>query len=271
MAKVVSSKNYALKKVRHIILEDIVTGRTLAKLTQLNNVQLTSGQEQVEALGKDGVKLAIFEKGKTFSIKATDGMISEGYLALQTGSAFEEIKNGKGAKISETLVTADGQSVTITYKPVGVVGNEIGFIYRDDNGNNGESFTQNGQANADSFAFAPTTKVITLPTGKFKAGDKVIVEYFPEFTSVKKLVNKADSYSANVRVRLDAYFTEICTKADVPLQLVIETGKVSGNIDLSFGDSAATQNVEIEAMTNVCSEDNELFTLYTYNMEDIKK
>jgi len=221
------NKNYVLKKIR--------------------SIQLQGGQDKVEALGADGVKLAIFEKGKTFSITATDGLISTNYLALQTGSEFEEIKNSKGAKITKTIVTNDGNTITL-----------------------GKVYEQSGVADATHFKYDPVTKNITLPTGVFQAGQKVIVSYYPEFKTAEKLVNKANSYSANARIFVNAYFTDMCTKKDVPLQLEIPTGKISGEIDWQFGDSAATQNVNVEALVNVCSEDNELFVLHTYDEVNIK-
>ncbi|MGP1411681.1 MAG: hypothetical protein ACTTKD_07590 [Peptoanaerobacter stomatis] len=264
------NKNYVLKKIRSIVAEDIETGRILVELRQLTNVQLTGGQDQVEALGADGVKLAIFEKGKTFAITATDGLISTNYLALQTGSEFEEVKNDKGAKVTKTIVTSDGNTITLPYKATGVVGNEIGFIYKEHNGSVGKSYEQSGVQDATHFKYDPVTKNITLPTGVFKPGDKVIVSYYPEFKTAEKLVNKANSYSANARIFVNAYFTDMCTKKDVPLQLEIPTGKISGAIDWSFGDNAATQNVNVEALVNVCSADNELFILHTYDEVNIK-
>ena len=264
------NKNYVLKKIRNIIAEDIETGKILVELRQLTNIQLQGGQDKVEALGADGVKLAVFEKGKTFSITATDGLISTNYLALQTGSEFEEIKNAKGAKITKNIVTNDGNTITLPYKAVGTVGNEIGFIYKEHNGSVGKAYEQSGVADATHFKYDPVTKNITLPTGVFQAGQKVIVSYYPEFKTAEKLTNKANSYSANARIFVNAYFTDMCTKKDVPLQLEIPTGKISGEIDWQFGDSSATQNVNVEALVNVCSEDNELFILHTYEEVNIK-
>ena len=266
----VENKNYVLKKVRSIIAESLVTDQILVELRQLTNIQLQGGQDKVEALGADGVKLAVFEKGKTFSITASDGLISTNYLALQTGSDFEKIDNSKGAKITKTIVTNDGNTITLPYKAVGVVGNEIGFIYREHNGGVGKAYEQSGIADATHFKYDPVTKNITLPTGIFQAGQKVIVSYYPEFKTTDRLVNKANSYSANARIFVNAYFTDMCTKKDVPLQLVIPAGKISGEINLQFGDNAATQNISIEALANACSEDNELFVLYTYDEADIK-
>ena len=131
------------------------------------------------------------------------------------------------------------------------------------------AYEQSGLQDATHFKYEPTTKVITLPTGVFKAGDKVVVSYYPEFKTIEKLVNKANSYSANGRVFVDAFFTDMCTKKDVPLQLVMPSGKISGAINWQFGDNAATQNVEIEALSNVCSDENELFVLYTYDEANI--
>ena len=50
----------------------------------------------------------------------------------------------------------------------------------------------------------------------------------------------------------------------------MERGKVSGNFELAFGDQAAVMNVEIEGMTDTCSDETQaLWTLYDYDMSKI--
>ena len=56
-------------------------------------------------------------------------------------------------------------------------------------------------------------------------------------------------------------------KKDIPLQLYLPAGKISGEIDLSFGDQAAVQNITIDALTT-CG-DKALWKLRKYNREDV--
>ena len=63
--------------------------------------------------------------------------------------------------------------------------------------------------------------------------------------------------------------TDLCTEADVPLQLYLPKGKISGSIDLSAGDQAAVQNIEIESMTRACAGDTK--TLWILRKYDLSK
>ena len=56
-------------------------------------------------------------------------------------------------------------------------------------------------------------------------------------------------------------------REDIPAQLVMESGKVSGEINYSMGTDAAVQNVSIEAL-QACGEKN-LWKLYKYDMTEI--
>ena len=66
---------------------------------------------------------------------------------------------------------------------------------------------------------------------------------------------------------VDAWFTDLCTEADVPLQLYQPKGKISGTIDLSAGDQAAVQSIEIESLTRACVGDSKnLWILRKYDL-----
>ena len=97
---------------------------------------------------------------------------------------------------------------------------------------------------------------------------KVYVEYFPTFNSYEELDNDSDKFSETVSVFCDIWLTDICTKKDIPAQLVMESGKVSGEINYQMGTDAAVQNVSIEAL-QACGEKN-LWKLYKYDMTEIK-
>lgn len=262
---------YALKKIRRVRINDIATGEHRVTLNDFQTAQFTGSQNTVYADGSDGAHLAAFDTTKVAGFNGTNGAIDSGYIAMQVGSDEVEIANGTGVSLRAELVTADGESVTLPHKARGQEGNEIGFIYAaDSNGMPGQSYQQGSVASETEFSYDAASKAITLPTGKFKAGETVIVDYNPKFTKYNQIDNDSNKFSMTGRVIVDAWFTDLCTELDVPLQVVMEKGKISGELDLSFGDQAAVQNVAIEALTSACSgESKNLWRLYTYNEEDI--
>lgn len=261
---------YALKKIRKITGRDIATGKNKFILSDLKTATLTGNSDVVWADGQDGAHLVGFDVNKVAGLTAENGAIDIGYLETQTGGTLKKVSNGNDVLFSETIVTANGTSAVTTHKASGAVGNEIGFVYKIDATGDPDrlnAFVQGAAASATEFAYDPETKTITLPTGKFTSADKVYVEYFPKFTTYEELDNESDKFSETVAVYLDAWFTDICTKTDVPLQMILPAGKVSGEISLQMGDQAAVQGLTIDAMTT-CGEKS-LWKLYKYNMEDV--
>ena len=264
---------YAFKKLRRIICNDLQTKAHKVTLNDLTNFAINGSQETVYAEGQDGARLAAFDVSKVASITATNGAIDEGYLALQVGSEVVKVTGGNSILIREEFEIKEGEtSVTLTYKASGTEGNEVRFIYKGDaNGIPADKYTQNASASATEFAYNPESKVVTLPTDAFKAGDVVIVDYYPTFKSYEEIKNEGNKFSLACEVIVDAWFTDLCTDADVPLQLYLPKGKVSGNIDLSAGDQAAVQNIEIEALQRACAgEGKTLWVLRKYDMSEIE-
>lgn len=260
---------YAFKKTRRIIINDLATKKHKVTLNDLKNLKINGSQDVVYAEGQDGAKLAAFDVNKVASITAENGSVDEGYLALQVGSEVVKVTNGSSILIREEFEIKDGDtSVTLSYKANGAAGNEVRYIYKaDSNGLPGDSFAQNAAASATEFAYEPDTKTITLPTNAFKTGDTVIIDYYPTFKEYEEIANDANKFSMTGEVIVDAWFTDLCSEVDVPLQLYLPKGKISGTIDLSAGDQAAVQGIEIESLTKACNGENKnLWTLRKYDM-----
>lgn len=261
---------YALKKVRKITIQDPATLENKAVLDELKNIQLTGSAEVVWADGADGAHLVGFDVNKVSALNATNGAIDEGYLSLQTGDSMKTITNGTGVLFTEILTVKTADTLITTHKAHGATGNEIAFVYPvDETGapDRANKLTQAATASVDKFAYAPATKTISFSTGKAPVGTKFYVEYHPKFTKYEEMSNDTDKFSDTGVVYVDCWFTDICTKKDVPLQLYLESGKISGEIDLSFGDQAAVQNINIEATTSCGSKS--LWKLRRYNLEDV--
>lgn len=263
---------YVLKQARKVTINDIVTKKHKVTITEIKTAQLTNGQETIYAEGADGTQLAAFDSKKTTQLTFESGVISTGVIEAQTGGALTTVSAGTDIKIEEefTIGTAT-TTVTLGHKARGTTGNEVMWIYKlDSTGEEGTAYAQGATASATVFSYDAATKVITLPTGAFADGDVVNVKYFPKFTSYTEIVNEADKFSFTGEVYFDAFWTDICTKQEVALQLYCAAGKVDGAFDFSFGDSVATQNVKIDALVDQCrGKTKSLFVLRNYNMEDI--
>lgn len=265
---------YAFKKVRRIIINDLATKKHKVTLNDLKNFKITGSQDTVYAEGADGAKLAAFDVTKVSSISAENGAVDEGYLAMQVGADVVKVTNGSAILIREEFEVKEGdKSVVLSYKASGATGNEVRYIYKADaNGIPADTYTQDATASATAFAYAPDTKTITLPTDAFVAGDTVIVDYYPTFKEYEEIANDANKFSMSGEVIVDAWFTDLCSELDVPLQLYLPKGKISGAIDLSAGDQAAVQGIEIEALTKACAgEAKNLWILRKYDMSNATK
>ena len=262
---------YAFKKVRRIIINDLATKKHKVTLNDLKNFKINGSQDVVYAEGQDGAKLAAFDVNKVASISAENGSVDEGYLALQVGSEVVKVTNGSAILIREEFEVKEGETtITLSYKASGVTGNEVRYIYKaDSNGIPGDAYTQDATASKTAFAYTPSKKIITLPTDAFSAGDVVVVDYYPTFKEYEEIANDANKFSMAGEVIVDAWFTDLCSEADVPLQLYLPKGKISGAIDLSAGDQAAVQGIEIESLTRACVGDSKnLWTLRKYDMSN---
>lgn len=260
---------YALKKVRNIVGRDIATGKNKFVLSDLKSLTISGNSDVVWADGADGAHLVGFDTNKVSTIEAENGSIDIGYLETQTGGTLKKVENGTDVLFTEVLTVKEGKATT-THKASGVVGGELKYAYPLDATSDPDrmnAYEQAEIASETAFAYDPESKEITLPTGKFADGDKVYVEYFPTFGSYEQLDNDSDKFSETVSVYANVWMTDICTKKDIPAQLVMESGKVSGEINYTMGSDAAVQNVSIEAL-QACGEKN-LWRLYKYDLSEI--
>ncbi len=256
---------YAWKKIKDVIFIDPTTTEHKCTLNDLTSVKLSNGADEVDALGSDGEKLAVFDTKKTTQITLANGAIESGMIAMQTGGTESVVSNGTGIRMRDAYTTTDGTKITLNHKVSGTAGNEIKFIYSVDvNGNPDKSYPQAGTASATAFAYDPETKVVTLPTGVFATGSSVIVDTYPTFTQYKEIDNNSDSFSFVSTVIINAWMTDLCSQSDIPMQIVCPRGKISGKFDWEAGDKAAVQNCVIDALSLSCGTKT-LWKMYTYD------
>jgi hypothetical protein len=263
---------YVLKKIRRVIVNDTVTKKHKFTIVEIKQAGIKNGQDTIWAEGASGVRLAGFDQNKTSGFSFTSGVVTTGIIEAQVGGSRVEVSNGTKIKFREEITISDSATtVTLAHKASGTAGSEILWIYKEDQtGEPGEAFAQAATASATEFSYAAATKVLTLPTGVFSDGDVVCIDYFPTFSKYGEIANEADKFSYTGEVFIDAWWTDVSTKADVPLQVYSPAGKVSGIMDLAFGDAVATQSVEIEALSELyAGKQKTLWIMRDYDLNDI--
>ena len=110
---------------------DKTTGRAVFMLTEVEDFQtsITIANEK-EITTANGSIAGLFEEGKDGTMSGSASFINFGLMGAQNGSTpIEASADNKIITPQYDLLTVKGGKVTLTQTPVGVEGNEIGYIY----------------------------------------------------------------------------------------------------------------------------------------------
>ena len=250
----ITSNKYIIQTLERITAFDLETGACDFIVDDLQEGQLSVSSEIVYAEGKNGVKISSADRNKESTFTATNGSIVDGLLAAQLGTDVE-IGTQTVPNYMDVIETANGTSATTTYVAQGATGQEIKYIYkRNADGTQGEKYGIASTASATAFAYDPSTKAITLPTGKFSAGDEIIAFYDIKVANAKKITNSEDKFSKTDKVIFDIFAKDICTEKSYFANIIFYKGKISGTFDIAFGNDPATHNLEITALSGGCTK-----------------
>lgn len=267
----VNSNKYIIQNMERLSFFDNATGVCQFVVDDLQSSELVNEQETVYAQGKNGVRIGSSDRNKAARITATNGSIVDGVMAMQVGSEVEIGTITVPNQFFE-IATADGTSVTLEQKPMGAVGNEIPFIYkRNADGTLGEHYAISASAGASTFSYSTSTKKITLPTGKFTAGEIVYMFYDVEAKNAKKITNSENKFSATGKLIADIFAKDICTEKSYYGKIIFPKAKASGNFNLSFGDDPSVQDMEFEALSGGCgsSANKILWDFIIFDEDDV--
>lgn len=267
----VTSDKYIIQNMERLSFFDNETGVCQFIVDDIQSAEMTNEQETVYATGKNGVRIGSADRNKASRITATNGAIVDGVMAMQVGSDVE-VGTVKVPNQFFSIATADGTSVELTQKPMGGVGTEIPFIYkRNPDGTLGEHYPIAAAASATAFKYDPSTKKITLPTGKFTAGEIVYMFYDIEVANAKKITNREDRFSATGMLIADIFAKDICTEKSYYGKIIYPKAKASGNFTLSFGDDPSVQDMEFEALSGGCTSSAEkiLWDFIIFDEDDV--
>lgn len=224
---------------------DIVTGEYLFTLDELQSATIANSEDKEDITGKGGRKLNSLKKNKTVTVSGTNGLVSGGLLALQTGGEF---KNVDDAPVQWTdYLVINGDKAATAYKAVGTLGNEIENVYvKNTDGTLGKKLTQDATPGAGTFAYDPKTKEITFNAGDYADGTEVVAYYMRNITA-SVVDNVSDTYSKKCKLYIDAFGEDKCNNT-YRIQFYIPRADFSGTFDIALGDSQTVHSFEAESL-----------------------
>ena len=253
---------YSISSIDSIVGFDIATKECLFILDEIQDATLEGDAEVIWATGREGRRLSALKRNKTCSISANNGFIVGGLLAQTIGDAnpVTDVDNPTiRMPAFERIQVATAGEVQTAFTAVGTTGNEIGWIYMANrDGSQGRKFTQAAAASAETFAYDPATRMITLPTGVFQVGDVVIV-FYEYLTRGRKYSNRSDAYAQDAYLVCDIMVKDVCDGTMQHSKLVMPRVTISDTFSFTFGSEMAVQAFSAEATASICAGEREYF------------
>lgn len=238
---------------------DVVGGAYLFTLDELQTATIENTQDVEDITGKGGRKLAQLKRNKAVTVSGTNGMVSGGLLAAQTGTDLEH----KVTKVMWTdYLSVTSNAATTSYKAVGTTGSEIDELYiRNADGTLGDKLVQAAEAAAGKFAYNPETKALTF--SGLADGTEVVV-FYNRNISADVVTNISDVYSKKAKLYVDAIAEDKCANV-YRVQFFIPKADFSGEFSIEMGDSQTVHEFSAESLAGVCGN-NTTANLWTFTV-----
>lgn len=235
---------------------DITTGSYMFTLDELQSASIAQSQEATEITGKAGRKLATLKRNKAVTISGSNGLVSGGLMAIQTGGNFE---NKETEVLWTDYLTVTSNQATTSWKAVGTTGAEIEALYvRNVDGTLGETLEQAAETAEGKFKYDPSTKLIEFNASEIKDGTEIVVYYKRKITA-DVLENKSDSFSGKCSLYIDALAEDKCANI-YRIQFYVPKADFSGEFTFEMGDNQTVHSFDAEALSGACGAGGTFFT-----------
>lgn len=270
----VTINDITITSLETISAYDISNGEPLFIIDELHNAKISNSQDKTDITGKNGRKLNSLKKNKAVTVSGTNGLVSCGLLALQTGGEFES-KSDAEVKWVDYLTIKENKACT-NYKATGTDGAEIEALYiKDEKGALGTKLEQGTSTDESTFTYNPANKTLTFHSTT--AGEGVEAEGYEDGTEIvvfytrkingSVLKNVSDTYSGKCQLYIDAFGEDKCARS-YHVQFYIPKADFNGNFDFDMGDNQTVHSFEAEALAGACGVGGALWTYTVFGIDD---
>lgn len=218
----------------------------LYRLTQPQNVGLSTTSETAEVVDALGTPIAVFDRSKSAELTGENAIFDMKLLAEQHGTEVEI--TAEAVPCFETIaITADnkGTSVALAHTPV-------------------EGSTPKVYAlNLDSSLGAPIEGA-TVADGQVAipaeiAATQILVSYEYKPEAATMVTVSSDKFATAHKIVVEILGCDVCNTEDlIYAYLIMENAKMSSDTDLTFGTDLV-HSFTVSAQVSYCSPDKRLF------------
>lgn len=248
------------KEIQTINVFEIGTGDFMFSMDELTGYSIAHTEESQEVTGKNGRILSRTKRNKGVTISGTNGIISAGMLAIQTGG---EYTTGNTTIMWADYLTVNSNAATTSYVAIGTSGAEItSLVVKAADGSVASELEQAATAESGKFAYNPTTKALTF--SGIADGTEIVV-YYKRQISATVLENDSDKYSGKAMMYVDGLAEDKCANV-YRVQFFFPKVDFSGEFTLDFSDSQTVHNFEAVAMAGACGGGAKYYTYTVFGV-----
>lgn len=241
-------------------------GNFLFTLDELQTSSINNTEETTDVTGKNGRRISRKKRNKGVTVSGTNGMVSSGLLALQTGGELTE----DGQAIVEwcDYLTVSNGTATTAYKATGTAGAEIAALFVKDADKSVKTKLTQVANNPDDGQFTYDNKTITFGgTGSDAVADgtQVIVYYKRKITATV-LKNDSEKYSGQAMMYVTGLAEDRCSNV-YKVQFFFPKVDFSGEFTLDFGGDQTVHSFEATALAGACGAGSEYYTYTIFGVD----
>lgn len=270
MATNYTPTKFSVQQVFEILLQSPENNEIIAYLDDIKSSNLMNEAELVYPTGSRGNVYigGAWGHSRRARIEVQKATWNTQVLAAQVGT--EVIVGSNKDTIKYEILTVDNSDeATTTFKALGTVGAEIGFVYvvRSD-GTYSDILTQDAVVAAGKFTYTPGSKKITFNTGELAEGTKIAVAYkFDSGASAQTISVEADKFPSTANATAFAVVKDLCTgslyQAEIKGLVQIDP---NWNWELGADSEPAVEGLNLEFVKGCVNKT--LYDIIVYNEAD---
>lgn len=236
-------------------------------LDELTATTIQNTEDSEDVTGKSGRLLASLKRNKGVTITGTNGVISGGLMATQTGGEFKS--GNKNVRVTD-VVTVDTTAGTGNFDATTnklTLANTNVFVVKtvaQDGTETEYTLDDSTETGVAAGKFKRDATGITFHANEITNGTVLTILY-EKSVSARSVDNIADGehYAKTAKLYINAFAEDRCGKI-YKIQFVIPKGTFSGAFDIEMGGSQVTHGFEIRSLTGACSALANKGLLWTY-------
>ena len=218
----------------------------LYRLTQPQNVGLSTTSETAEVVDALGTPIAVFDRSKSAELTGENAIFDMKLLAEQHGT--EVALTAESVPCFETIaITTEkkGTSVALAHTPIAGSTPKVYAL----NGDSSLGSVVDGASVADG--------QVAIPAEIDATQILVAYEYKPE--SATMVTVSSDKFATAHKIVVEILGCDVCNTEDlIYAYLIMENAKMSSDTDLTFGTDLV-HSFTVSAQVSYCSPDKRLF------------